>query len=199
MDGLGENFIALLGTQAGACQPVPQQEMRRGIGSKCHRLACQIFQAVDSLAADQAIGSPRPVHHVESVRTKALLLKLGIVLCPDVGSGQHDINVVCGQGCGALRPIVDDLEGDLEAQLVINGARSRVQPTVRHQPASTTDPDVDANPHIVRFRSIRGSGRQRFRGVYDSAAGPAGMRAEPLMEVEYSISVQAVADQPQAY
>ena len=64
---LVEDLVALLGAQAGALQPVPEQEVRRSVGREGHRLAGQVFDAVDALFADDAIGAARPIHHVEGV------------------------------------------------------------------------------------------------------------------------------------
>ena len=86
--------------------------MRRGVGRECDRLAGQVLDAVDALLADDAVGASRPIHHIDGVRANAFFLELGEVFGPDVDRGQHDVDVVGGQGRGAFGPVVDDLEGD---------------------------------------------------------------------------------------
>src|ERR1700723_2390785 len=48
MDGLVEDFIALVGAEARGLEPVPQQEVRWSVRRKSDFLAGQVFDAVDS-------------------------------------------------------------------------------------------------------------------------------------------------------
>jgi hypothetical protein len=85
VDGLGEDLIALLGGQAGAFQAVPEEEVRGREGREGDGLAGEVFDALDALRADDAIGAARPIDHVEGVGVEALVLEFAEILAPDVG------------------------------------------------------------------------------------------------------------------
>src|SRR5207249_1656757 len=76
VDGLAEDLIALVDAKPGALKPVPQQKVRRSVGSERDRLAGQILDAVDALLADDAVRPARPIHHIDGVRAYAFFLKL---------------------------------------------------------------------------------------------------------------------------
>ncbi len=138
--------------------------MRRRVGREGHRFAGQVFDAVDALLADHAIGPARPIHHVEGARAHALILELSEILGPHVGGGEHHVDVVGGQGGRAFGPIVDDLEGDLQSLVGVNRPGGRIQPAVGHQPAHAADPDIHAYANVAGFlgRHVQRLGRIHF-------------------------------------
>src|SRR5438876_683432 len=81
-------------------------------------------------------------------RTEGLVLELGEVLGPHVGSGQHHVDVVGGQRCGPLRPVVDDLEGDVETFAGEDRPRLGLEAPVGDEPGHAAYPDVDADTDL---------------------------------------------------
>ena len=67
MNGFAEDLIAFGGAQSGGFQAVPQQKVRRSVGSKGDRLTGQAFNTIDALLHDHAIGAARPINHQESM------------------------------------------------------------------------------------------------------------------------------------
>src|ERR1051326_1789436 len=80
MDGVLEDFIFLVSAQARGLHAVPEKEVRRRVRRKGHSLAGKVFNAVDALIADRAIGAAGPIGHQDAVPAKALLLELAVIL-----------------------------------------------------------------------------------------------------------------------
>src|SRR5439155_23025134 len=95
----------------------------------------------------------------------------------------------------AFRPIVDDLERDLQTLFNVNGIRRGVQTAVRNQAANATDPHIHSH---ANFRLVTAGGsryQQRLGGVHGLAATGSALTATPFSEVDDPILVEAVADQ----
>src|SRR5439155_17891590 len=129
--------------------------MRRRVGGEGYGFPGQILNAVDALPPDQAVSAARPVDHVKSARPKALVLELSIVLGPDVCRGQHHVDIAGSQSCGPFRPVIDDLERDLETFSVVDRTGLGIKPAVGYQACRASYPDVDADAHFVRLGRAR--------------------------------------------
>src|SRR6266852_2440695 len=107
--------------------------MRLRIRRERYLLARQVFDAVDTLLADHAIGAPRPIDHEECVGAESFVLKLGVVFGPHVGGGEHDVNIVGSERRGAFSPVIYDFETDLETLLVIDRTARGIETSVGNQ------------------------------------------------------------------
>src|SRR5262249_23725571 len=128
--------------------------------------------------------------------SKTFFLELAVVLGVDVERGQHHVNVAGGQRGGAFGPVVDDLEGDLQALLRKDGVRRCFQSAVGHQAAHASHPHVHGHADLGMI-TTGGRGRkvQRPAGINLRAAA---LAAGELAQVEIPISVEAEANQGQA-
>ena len=173
--------------------------MRWRVRCERHRFAGQVFDAVNALLANHAIRAARPIHHEECVSAESLLLELRVVLGPNVRGRQHYVDVVGRQCRRAFGPVVDDFEADLQAFLVVDRARHRVEPAIGHQARGATDPDIHPHPRVVTSR-VRRRGRyyQGLGGVDRFGRRRLGMRAEQPAHVHNTVSIETVAHQPQS-
>ena len=139
--------------------------MRRGVGSEGNGLASKIFNAVDPLAANDAVGTPRPIHHEEGVSVEVFVLELSVVLGPNVRRGQHHINVVGRQRRSAICPVINNLKRHLEALIGIDRARCRVQAAIGDQTGRAAHPNIHTNSNLTGPRTSRSRKRQRLGGI----------------------------------
>src|SRR5882757_4544573 len=103
------------------------------------------------------------------MRAKSFFFKLRIVLSVDVCCSQHYIDVIGCERGRTLRPIVADLERNLESFLAVNGVWLRVEPAVRHQSADATNPHVDAHTDLG-IPGCRTCWQQQWLGRVDCVA-----------------------------
>ena len=82
------------------------------------------------------------------MRPESPLLELGVILGIYVRRRQHDIDIVGGEGRRAFRPIVDDLETDLQPLLAEDRVRLSIQSAVRDKASGAPDPHIHAYPHL---------------------------------------------------
>ncbi len=145
--------------------------MRRCVRRERYRLTRQVFDAVDALLANHAVGAPRPIDHEECVGAESFVLKLGVVFGPHVGGGEHDVDIVGSERRGAFGPVVYDFETDLEALLVIDRTARGIKTSVGDQAGGAPHPDIDADPHIVAIGvGCRRDWQHQGLGSVDSSA-----------------------------
>ena len=125
--------------------------------------------------------------------TESPLFELGVVFGINISRRQHNIDVVGGQRRGAFRPVVNDLEGNLQPFLAINGIWNGVESAIGHQAADAPDPHIDAHPDLSIVAGWRRRDQQRLRRI--QCLAPGRTVAAELAKVYNAVSVQAVTDQ----
>ena len=99
------------------------------------------------------------------MRGYAFVLELGEVFCPDVGGGEHHVDIVGGEGGCAFGPVVDNFEGDFQAFVAVDGFGGGVQTAVGDQAAYAAYPDVDAHADVFFLWRAGGGEGQGFRWI----------------------------------